>query len=84
MLKQLYKPRKRLLYLTEATVTIIPFLLEQLGSRVLDKLSKGIVKDDPGKLPDAQRENLLNKTHDEKGRKQIIGCRKRCGDHYGH
>ncbi|HUP12271.1 MAG TPA: hypothetical protein VM187_08675, partial [Niastella sp.] len=51
--------------MAEATVTIIPFLLQQLGSRVLDKLSKGIVKDEPGKLPEAQRHNLLDKTKGE-------------------
>jgi hypothetical protein len=51
--------------LAEATVSTIPFILQQLGSRVLDKLSKGIVKDDPGKLPEAQRHNLLDKTRKE-------------------
>ncbi len=62
--------------LAEATVSIIPFLLQQLGSRVLDKLSKGIVKDDPGKLPEAQRHNLLDKTRDKQDVNKLTDAEK--------
>ncbi len=48
--------------LAEATVTIIPAILQILGSKVLDKISKGIVKDVGGTYSEAKRNKLLDDT----------------------
>jgi hypothetical protein len=48
--------------LAETTVSVIPLLLQLLGSKILDKLAQGVPLDKPGTYSDAKTNKLVEET----------------------
>ena len=58
--KTVHETQRGAARLAEASVSIIPLILEQLGSKLLDRLAKGVPKDQPGTISEAKRTKLVD------------------------